>query len=138
MSEHSSSKERALQLAAMDPEWLGMSERREALRLLREFVTANEPSEHPPELMAVVDKWQDRANMHRRLLSEGGCALNSTEADMIEGVLTDIRRAAVETETRVEGVVPGSSLERQIQLARKAIAGWPDDVKRAMRINDKL
>lgn len=34
----------------------------------------------------------------------------------------------------VEGVVPGSNLERQIQLARQTIERWPDDVRRAMGI----
>lgn len=47
----------------------------------------------------------------------------------------DYIRAELETSVqRVEGVVPDSNLERQIQSARKAIEGWPDDVKRAMRI----
>jgi hypothetical protein len=36
----------------------------------------------------------------------------------------------------IQGVVRGSHLEEQIDLARKTIAVWPDDVKRAMNIQD--
>lgn len=47
-------------------------------------------------------------------------------------------RAAQETFAEpVDGVVCGSELELQIQLARKAIDGWPDDVKRAMKIEGR-
>jgi hypothetical protein len=45
------------------------------------------------------------------------------------------KRAEKETFSEpVEGVVAGSNLERQIQLARAEIATWPASVKRAMNI----
>ncbi len=47
--EPNASKSRALELAAMDPEWLGMSERREVLQLLRQFATAHEPGLKLPD-----------------------------------------------------------------------------------------
>jgi hypothetical protein len=51
----------------------------------------DEPSpEHPPQLMAVVDKWQDYVNDMRN----GHIPPYSSQADTVECVLREIRRAA--------------------------------------------
>jgi hypothetical protein len=55
------------------------------------FVVLTEPSpEHPPQLMAVVDKWQDYVNDMRN----GHIPPYSSQADTVECVLREIRRAA--------------------------------------------
>lgn len=52
-------------------------------------ITADEtPREHPPELMAVVDKWQDYANA----LRNGQLPGYSTQCRAIEALLSEVRR----------------------------------------------
>jgi hypothetical protein len=55
-------------------------------------------------------------------------SFNSTASDLMK---------ERDEEHGVDGVVRGSSLERQIQLARREIATWPESVKRAMKIQDE-
>lgn len=59
-------------------------------------------------------------------------ALLGMDAD--HAVVRRVRQSLETSPAPVEGVVPGSNLERQIQLARQTIERWPDDVRRAMGI----
>jgi hypothetical protein len=56
-------------------------------------VAAETPREHPPELMAVVDKWQDYANSRR----DGRLPRHSTDYQTINELLREIRCATVKT-----------------------------------------
>jgi hypothetical protein len=65
---------------------------REALRSVSETTT-----EHPPQLMAVVDKWQGYANA----LRDGKLPCSySTPYRTIDAILSEVRQAAVTTEPR--------------------------------------
>lgn len=57
---------------------------------------SHEPKEHPPALMAVVDKWQDAANAWR----SGSLPSYSRHCDAVDALLKDIRGASLETSGR--------------------------------------
>jgi hypothetical protein len=76
-------------------EILGLEPGDNVIEAVRTRCSTVEPSEHPPELMAVVDLWQDRANAHRKVFNDGGLSVNACEAEAIERVLADIRGATV-------------------------------------------
>ena len=64
---------------------------------LIEYGAAEPPAtEHPPELMAVVDKWQDRVNAMR---THSLPSVHGSPIDAIADVLEDIRRATAPPET---------------------------------------
>jgi hypothetical protein len=64
------------------------------------------PREHPPELMAVVDKWQDYANSRR----DGRLPRYSTDYQTINEILREIRRATVKTTEEPTDDRPGATV----------------------------
>lgn len=68
--------------------------------------TVETPREHPPELMAVVDKWQDYANALRK----GHLPSYSTQDRTIDALLSEVRRTVA---PQVKTVAP---IERQEPL----------------------
>jgi hypothetical protein len=65
------------------------------------------PREHPPELMAVVDKWQDYANSRR----DGRLPRHSTDYQTINELLREIRCATVKTSAPPEDPHDGLIVE---------------------------